>query len=1366
MNQLRWVTAATLALVLAATLGSCKEDPVGGETAIVVQIDADAAVKAATAHLHVLVYRQADGQWQERADHTSAVVPGDFPLSFPIVPAQDGADPAIEVQVEALDAQMRTVLQSRLVTRFVTGQVSTVPMYLIGDCLGDAIDCGADSSCHGADCSVCRGGQCETTGIVSALPYEGDQSIVELYERALEGLMGTAPVDASTADADTMDAAPTAGDGDGDACDPDPCNGNGTCDPGDGSCTCGGPNMNSDCSACLGGFIGYPSCTDDLCDPDPCNGNGTCDPGDGSCTCGGPNMNSNCSACLGGFIGYPSCSDDLCDPDPCNGNGSCDSGNGMCTCSNPNMNSDCSACLGGFIGYPSCSDDLCDPDPCNGNGTCDPGDGSCTCGGPNMNVDCSACSPGFIGYPNCVDDLCDPDPCSGNGTCDPGDGSCTCNDVNMNVDCSACLGGFIGYPNCVDDPCDPDPCNGNGSCDSGNGMCTCSNPNMNVDCSACSPGFIGYPNCVDDLCDPDPCNGNGSCDPGDGSCSCADGFGGAGCDSCDVGFDGYPSCAAPLYVEGFFAVGDSQGDYFGFDGAISVGGDTNGDGVGDVLVGAAGMNIFGSYTGGAYLLSGADGSLLHFFNGEEGSANFGDEVSIGPDATGDGLADLLISAHTHDGGFDTAGRVYLYNGDTGAIVRFWTGTRDWELLGRAISLGPDVDNDGLADVLASSNNDGSPDQVLLYSSGTGNLLRTFTGATDGDSYGGDLELVADVSGDGRGDVLISARNADIGLDVDIGEVYLYSGLTGATLDSWQGTQAGDRFGQRISAGSDADGDGDVDFLIGAPSADRGGVDNIGEVQLFSSSDGSLLRTYLGSQKNDYLGTSLSLGGDIDGDNLGDVLLGSNNERAAVYSSASGQLLHLWSSGEPSFGGSVSMAKDGGSGLPMVAIATPSYNSSQGAITLQHENTGPVRAECTGRCGGASDGIGGTCTGCGGGEVCSEQICIPDPCSPDPCNGNGTCTLGTCGCDPEYAGDACDGCNVGYLGYPACTPSCSVIGPIDDVTAMPGAYPRLAWSGSNYGMSWRVTGGPQVTQMTELTQGGVAGTDNALAGEFGYQTDIAWDSDNSRFGVAWSTDKDVGFVCMAPGGTQFGSILKLANGVDWADDGIGVAYYPAVGRYAVVWSDASSGTYQVYVAMIRSSNCTVATSAVQVSAAYANAPDVAFGSASFGIIWRNSDGDMFFRRVNSSGGALSSITQIGSSSSYVDSGGGPQIIGDGSGFAAVWAARDPVDLVAFAQIDINGTVTNGPITLADTSDYVSGAMLPSITKLGSNFGVAFRGGSQMRFMELDSAGVRISPVIDFHPSGYWGEIANDGSDYLVVSGEGNGNEIQSYGFSCQ
>ena len=266
--------------------------------------------------------------------------------------------------------------------------------------------------------------------------------------------------------------------------------------------------MTEDCRACVEGFIGFPYCRDNPCDPDPCNGHGSCDTGEGACSCDNPYMTALCGACTEGYIEYPNCRDNPCDPNPCSGHGTCHPADGSCTCDNPNMTANCGTCIAGNIGYPNCRDDLCAPDPCNSNGSCSPADGSCTCDNPNMTADCGECSTGYdtfpacnhcmvgyIDFPNCRKNPCLPDPCNGHGTCNPTDGNCTCNNQNMTADCGTCAVGYIGYPICVDDPCLPDPCNGHGTCNPINLECSCNFTNMTADCSDCLVSYGNYPLC-------------------------------------------------------------------------------------------------------------------------------------------------------------------------------------------------------------------------------------------------------------------------------------------------------------------------------------------------------------------------------------------------------------------------------------------------------------------------------------------------------------------------------------------------------------------------------------------------------------------------------------------------------------------------------------------------------------------------------------------------------------------------------------------------------------------------------------------------------------------------------------------------------
>ncbi len=58
-------------------------------------------------------------------------------------------------------------------------------------------------------------------------------------------------------------------------------------------------------------------------------------------------------------------------------------------------------------------------------------------------------------------------------------------------------------------------------------------------------------------------------------------------------------------------------------------------------------------------------------------------------------------------------------------------------------------------------------------------------------------------------------------------------------------------------------------------------------------------------------------------------------------------------------------------------------------------------------------------------------CTDDPCEPDPCDGHGFCSEGVCDCDEGYAGSHCNQCGEGWTGYPdchsrICVPNCDGI----------------------------------------------------------------------------------------------------------------------------------------------------------------------------------------------------------------------------------------------------------------------------------------------------------------------------------------------------
>lgn len=380
--------------------------------------------------------------------------------------------------------------------------------------------------------------------------------------------------------------------------------------------------------------------------------------------------------------------------------------------------------------------------------------------------------------------------------------------------------------------------------------------------------------------------------------------------------------------------------------AVSGIGDLNGDGLGDVIVGAPHESPGGvADAGRAYILAARTGLLLNTLTSPQPELNgsFGIRVSSIPDITGDGSDDVVVGAWGESPGSSpsNAGRAHIYDGWSGAFLRTLVSPNEQfeGYFGTSVSGITDVNGDGRGDVVVSADFEGpSPSpfragRAYIFDGFTGTVLWTLVSPNEdtGGEFGWSVSGIPDVDGDGRGDVIVGAFLENPGSSPNnCGRAYIYSGSTGALLRTLASpTQQTDgRFGFSVSGIGDLDGDGRGDVIVGACCEVPAGLGfRAGKAYIFSGATGALLQTLLTPNPNSSAQFGYSVSGipDTDGDGRYDVIVGALREdpgssptdsgRAYIFSGASGALLWTLTSPneefEGNFGISVSGISDAG-----------------------------------------------------------------------------------------------------------------------------------------------------------------------------------------------------------------------------------------------------------------------------------------------------------------------------------------------------------------------------------------------------------------------------------------------------------------------
>lgn len=366
-----------------------------------------------------------------------------------------------------------------------------------------------------------------------------------------------------------------------------------------------------------------------------------------------------------------------------------------------------------------------------------------------------------------------------------------------------------------------------------------------------------------------------------------------------------------------------------FGSACSAIADIDGDGVPDIVVGAPNTTINSTERGRVYLFSGATFQHLDSIDGVQMGGQFGRRVAGLPDLDGDGIADLLASSPYFDNGSGAdSGRVFVYSGATRALIRFHDGSNSgW--FGLDLASIRDLDGDGVDDYLIAAPQQGAG-HVYGYSGATGSQLFAIHGWNPYQSFGESVAAAGDVDLDGIEDFAVDSRDSALGGGSGRGRVDVYSGATRSTIASLVGAAPDDgSLGSGLAGRADFDGDGIPDLVVGDANHYINGALGFGSVTVYSGATWSAIQTWLGpSPDPSQFGDSVAVLDDVNGDGTSDVLVGTVSKTGAayLYSGKTGHALYEFASGNDGdyFGVVVTSADDlTGDGLTDLTIAAPS-----------------------------------------------------------------------------------------------------------------------------------------------------------------------------------------------------------------------------------------------------------------------------------------------------------------------------------------------------------------------------------------------------------------------------------------------------------